>query len=263
MPKRFKQYEDGDSGLKYWRELTSQCFHLLWLQYTEEYDSSIEVRYWVELMEIDLAATTNLQLEEANKSMGAVWETTQEARDSFWTADMLAEYGAKAVLFHNGGNNKETLLKLGREESYALDDPYQHEEAMCTPVNKMGSTAREYFQGGNVLHLAIARGVAQDQTSSKILAKMHGAKDEEIKRAVGVAAMPPVHSVHASIRLQDISRDGQSDDPLAYSQGYLLALSGGGLPLDNRQQLAGEYVLGYRFGVDVRAGRLAKPAWHR
>jgi len=51
-----------------------------------------------------------------------------------------------------------------------------------------------------------------------------------------------------------------SDDPLAYTTGFMSGVAGGALP-DDRSDLAAAYVEGYRAGVEVRVNRGPAPEW--
>jgi hypothetical protein len=258
--KRFTLYQDDDSVRGYYRELVPHCFHLLWLQYAKSWDSGAETEYWLELSEVDLDGATDEQMKEVAQYCGS--DASEWQRDSVYVAHEFASYGLKAPLLNLSGNNAGALLKEGRRHSYELDDPEKHEEAMQKPVNQLGSTAREYFQGGHTFHFAMIRGISKNDTGAKIMAKMYGASDEEIEKVVGAPVPPPVNGCHAQIDMRGISRAGQADDPIAFSSGYMTALAGRGLPL-NRKELVDAFIEGYRFGVDVRAGRLVKPSWHK
>ncbi|NPV54443.1 MAG: hypothetical protein HPY71_13160 [Firmicutes bacterium] len=79
------------------------------------------------------------------------------------------------------GNNARDLLRKAREESLSLDDPEEYERAMNRVVNKIGSTAREVQWGD--YYSAMFRGLKQGSKDAWILAKMGGAKEEELEKA--------------------------------------------------------------------------------
>ena len=90
--------------------------------------------------------------------------------------EALASYGAVAPLEQWAGSNARKLLAEARSESRSLDDPDKYEAAMSRPVNRLGSTAREYAAGD--FDSAIERGLARNDMSAQIMAKMHGIKPE-------------------------------------------------------------------------------------
>jgi hypothetical protein len=179
-------------------------------------------------------------------------------------AEMCHQYGHKAPLdsWTGGRVRKERwdssdcpreLLRAAKRRSRELDDPRERMEALSKPVNAIGSTALEYMQGD--IHSAMERGVRKGDPKAKLMAKIHGASDENI--AVVEAAGPESGRV-ARITMGKVP----SDDPLAYTMGFMSGRSGA--PLDaNRDELAEAYIEGYQHGTKVRLGEEPQPDWAR
>ena len=107
---------------------------------------------------------------------------------------------------------------------------------------------------------AMERGVQKGDATAKIMAKMHGVTPENIE-AVEKAGPRATGSIHASIRMGAIP----SDDPLAFSMGFMNAMAGRGLdqPGTTREELAEAYIAGHKLGWAVRAGDVPRPDWIR
>lgn len=87
--------------------------------------------------------------------------------------DALSWYGAYAPLSSELGNNAGKLMREARALSRELElDAEAYEAAMDRPVNRIGSTAREY-QAGDISS-AILRGLGEGRKDAEILAKMGG-----------------------------------------------------------------------------------------
>ncbi len=250
----------SDYGGKFWRRVakgagpTEGRFHVIEVINWNEHENDPEWTYHVELSEVDLDATSDKQLDDALRSCYGEADALSVEGDpnaAQIKVEALHGYGSRAPLWDRSGNNINKLMKEARAESARLDDPAAHEEAMNRPVNKLGSTAREYAQGD--IYSAMTRGVSKGEASAKLMAKIHGASDDDIAAVEGT---PIPVGVSFSVNLKKIP----SNDPLAYSMGYMHALAGQGLK-DNRNELADAYLEGYRLGTDVKAGRAKSPEW--
>jgi len=251
----------SDYGGTWYRRVGPGRYHIMelinWIEACGEREAKeIGATYNVSLSEVDVAAASDKVKEEAKRSCG--WEGMEEQVNNvelMW-AEVLFQYGYKAPLWDKNGNNYSLLMKEAREESASLDDPEAHEAAMNRPVNKIGSTAREFMQGD--FASAMDRGVREGRTDAKIMAKMHGVPDDVIEKVEG---QPLCVGVSFSVKMRGTDAV-PSDDPLAFTMGYMHARAGQGLDHD-RKDLASEYVRGYQLGVDVKAGRAPKPEWHK
>lgn len=219
-------------------------------------DNADSPRYVVELNEVDLDAITEKTIASAQESCG--WERSDgEAHDDTAIAEMCHSYGARAPLgswaggAHWHDDCPRELIRTAKRESRLLDDPSERMERLSRPVNKIGSTALEYMQGD--LFSAMQRGVEKGDALAKIMAKMHGVPDDKI---AAVEAQGPRGVVMAQITLQKVP----SDDPLAYSVGFISGLAGNVLESE-RSDLADAYIEGYRLGVAVRLGDEPRPDW--
>jgi Txe/YoeB family toxin of Txe-Axe toxin-antitoxin module len=165
--------------------------------------------------------------------------------------ECVFDYGHQAPLFIENGNNIKELRKMARDVSAELDDPEKYEEAMNKPVNKIGSTAREYMQGD--INAALFRNTGDPIT--KLMRKISGFP-EKCEQEI-----PAVRSVFAKVNPNKIP----SDDPIAYMGGYVQALSGSRLDSCGvlRKELAPAYIEGYQFGVMVKKGDAQQPSWHK
>jgi len=219
-------YEDNPGG-KYARRVGHERWQTIeWTDMDDACgrDNEGEPRYVVELSEIDLLATSDVQRQSALDCCGIDLPAAQHEQV---LVEALHDYGARAPLDSWSGNNLRRLLRAARKRAAEIEaDADERDAVLSRPVNRLGSTAREFAQGD--FRSAIDRAA----------------------RAESAAISVDLHTV-------------PSDDPLAFCVGLTRGLSGHGLEIDDRRDLAPEYVRGYQFGVDVRAGRIAAPSWVR
>ena len=121
-------------------------------------------KYNVSLSEVDLNSP---QLDEALKCCG--WEDEPELTD-LMKVDSLHSYGARAPLNDWSGGNANKLIASAKRESKELDNPETYEIAMSRPVNKLGSTAREYANGD--INSAIMRGIEKKDPIAELMGKI-------------------------------------------------------------------------------------------
>lgn len=76
----------------------------------------------------------------------------------------------------NSNNWKGGMRELRRTAEKAV-----YEEVLESTVNKIGSTGREYLEGDFLS--AIERGLQEGSKDAWIMAKIHGAKEEDLERA--------------------------------------------------------------------------------
>lgn len=164
-----------DYGGKWYREIAHRVYQVIELTNMGEAcgrDNEGHPTYVVELSLVDLGVLTPKQIDDAYRSCG--WELpesmTQGERDAA-TAIMCFEYGCKAPLDSWEGNNYGKLLRTARSQAHALKrDADAMSERMERPVNKIGSTAREYMTGD--ITSAVLRGVANNDPAAMIMLKM-------------------------------------------------------------------------------------------
>ncbi len=203
-------------------------------------DNKGQPKYHGELRQVDLNDVSERQLQDALKCCGA--ENEENLNDE-WKARCCAEYGCAAPLWDESGGDRRELERKGKRESRALDDPDALEERMDRPVNKIGSSAREFARGD--FDSALSRGLAEGNQSAQILAQMQSPlpRDQGLSAQVDLHAMP-------------------SDDPIAYMAGFMDGFQGSEMPAE-REELAEAYIQGRSHGADVRLGRQPKPEWIR
>ena len=90
----------------------------------------------------------------------------------------VSDYGCYIPMGNWSGNNYKHLLSRAKDESRCLQGEDYHEQQLERPVNKIGSTAREYGQGDFIS--AMIRGIANDDQDAKIMGKIHGLNESDI-----------------------------------------------------------------------------------
>jgi len=239
-------YDDYDS--LYQRRFARRVYHFIDvtdLEYNcgpDEFDA----KYDVSLSEVDLDSIPRKTLDSALDSMGMEYRDRQMATDAA-LAEACNGYGAKALLWQGGGNNRQKLIREAKRESRLLEDPRERDERLSRPVNALGSSALEMMQGD--INSALIRGVKQNDPTANLMAKLSGATGS-LKEVLTTG-----NSISASVDMSAV----KSDDPLAFTSGYMRALSGSCLEAD-REELAEEYIRGYQVGVEVRTGHSPVPA---
>lgn len=172
-------------GGKWYRKVADTRYHVIELTNMWEAtgDKSIS-QYDVELSEIDITCP---QLKTAMHSCGPDDEELQD--NELVKVEALSSYGAGAPLGSWGGSNARKLIAEARSESRELDDPDKYEAAMSRPVNRLGSTAREYAAGD--FDSAIRRGVERDDPAAKIMAKIGGVVVQPSPSSVQFGTLQP------------------------------------------------------------------------
>ena len=116
-----------------------------------------------------------------------------------------------------------------REANEVMGDSEAMETAMGRTVNRMDSTALEFMTGD--LDSALSRGLAQGNRDASIMAQMQ--------------APIPAGAIRADIKLDKVP----SDDPLAYTMGFMSGFQG--RQLDGPQEdLADAYITGRKPSPD-------------
>lgn len=190
-------------------------------------DNEGQPKYVVELRLVDLSSISAATLESALKSCG--WA---DSGDDAYKAECCDSYGAHAPLGSWSGNNARKLLRQAYSEANNLLDESALESKLDCPVNKIGSSARE-FMNGDFLS-AIQRGVESGKPDARLMAKIHGVPQETIDNI-------------------------RPDDWLPYLFGYMAAMDGGTKETD--PDTSPEYFRGYDRGLAVKAGTCPAPGW--
>lgn len=164
-------FESGDInplpyGGKWIRYVGGRRYHVVELTNMDEACGSANegrTTYVVELSEVDLDTA---DLKAAREYCGSNQEETDLV-----LAEMVHSYGQKAPLGSWESNNGWKDVRAAKAESRALeDDPDAYEAKMEAPVNRIGSTAREYQAGDT--NSAILRGLAKGDLNAEIMAKL-------------------------------------------------------------------------------------------
>jgi hypothetical protein len=184
------------------------------------------------LSEVDLNQVSSDQLRQARKSCG--WEDMPETDEA--NAEACNSYGNKAPLHEVSTGSRDRAFRECRQESYRLDDDEAYARALDRPVNKIGSTAREFARGD--LDSALARGLLANNPDARIMMKMHGVDPDEA-------------------RLHLLAQD----DRLAFVRGYMAGEQDQPKEDDSQGELAEAYLAGHDLGLCVRAGEITRPEW--
>ena len=160
-----------DYGGKWYRLAGPGRFFVIELfNMKETCGSDAEFTYLVELSEVNLGSATPDQLRSALSGCGY---NLEDDPDDLQKVEMLHSYGCSAPLGQWEGNAWAKLMKQARAEAKVLaESPEDYETAMERPVNRIGSTAREY-QAGDI-NSAMLRGMDAGDPCAIIMAKIHG-----------------------------------------------------------------------------------------
>jgi len=249
MPRGFKVIMDGDDTTLA-RRLDYRRYHIIDLTDLRNATDEATWKEWdgcylVKLVEVDLDIMTEKQIDNVKGQ----FSDDEEYEDDV-IASESARYGYGAPMFDQVSSNRSALLKLAKAESRRLqNDPEYYEQQMNRPVNQIGSTAREFGQGDT--QSAMFRGIRQDKTDAKLVGKIQGLSEDNIKE---IQNAPLKNGFRISIHRVP------SNDPIAYTTGYRDAICGFG---KFEEKLADAYLEGYRKGVAVKAGEEPLPDWHQ
>jgi hypothetical protein len=143
-----------DYGGNWARHIEGTRYHVIRFHNCEEWGDGA-TGYHVDLREVDL---TNPQLERAMQGCGP--DATNNGDPLDWSDEYgdplprlalvaaLADSGAPAPLWQDGGTNAHKLLRAARAESRMLArDAAALEERMDRSVNAIGTSARNYGLG--------------------------------------------------------------------------------------------------------------------
>lgn len=230
----------SDYGGKWLRHAGARTYHVIEFLNWEDACGSDDAgaRYNCSLSLVDLDALDERTIASAKSfcDFDSWADRFSEQDQDLALAECCFDYGAKAPLWDENGNNAHALVRQARAESARLRaDAGAMADRMSRPVNKLGSTAAEFMRGD--LDAAMARGVYAGDAGARLMAKMHGIPDHVID-------------------------DARPSDFLPYVMGYMLAMSGADLDrARDDEETAIEYFQGYDRGVRVRAGEVRAPSW--
>lgn len=175
-----------DYGGTWIREISPRRYHFIQVTNMDEAcgrDNEGHEKYVAELSEVDLdgisAATQRSAWEccDGDCMIGRSETTTIDTaeRDRI-CAGCCFDYGARAPMRSVSTDNAHKGYRECRAESYSLTrDASAYAERMERPVNKLGSTAREYMSGD--FTSAVVRGIEIGNTAAGIIGKMYVATD--------------------------------------------------------------------------------------
>jgi hypothetical protein len=221
-----------DYGGKNWRFVGNRQYQFIEFINMDEAcgrDNEGQPKYNVSLRLVDLNTATPGNIKSALNSCG--WDGMDQTNDEM-LAECLDSYGAHAPLEQYSGNNARARMRQAYQAANALLDPSQLEEALQKPVNKLGSTAREFAQGD--FTSAMQRGCESGSPDARIMAKMHGIPQSAID-------------------------DTRPADFLPYLMGYMCAMNNG--TKETNPDTSPEYFRGFERGENVRAGKCPAPGW--
>lgn len=150
MSKQFKKIEDTDSHIRWDAGVITDSDwpvqFLVTMLYTDEYDSewAKQGKYHIS---IDAVAPDAVSTEDITRACDSMGQTQDEfdALIMVWKSVMLAEYGVKATLWQQQGNNQTALLKTAREELTAIRMLFGF--YMDRQQNMIGNTGWDFIKG--------------------------------------------------------------------------------------------------------------------
>lgn len=161
------------------RQIDPLRFHFLRLDNMNEacgQDNEGLPTYHVYLGEVDLSTVPAQEIASALRCMGIEDEETARALSLESVAGCVFEYGLYAPLHEVSSNNAHKAIRECKAESRRLGaDADAYEAAMGRPVNRLGSTAREYARGD--MTSAVVRGCAAGDRDAALVAKMYVATE--------------------------------------------------------------------------------------
>ena len=164
----------ADYSGKWYRQIGDEVYHVIELvNMIDACGSDASYTYSVSLQEIDLSI---VDIDAALSCCGWI---SDDCQDDTMIVDSVSCYGSYAPMGQYDGNNYRKLLADAKRESRLLtDDSAYHNAQLCRPVNRLGSTALEFSRGD--FTSAMIRGIASGDKSARIIAKIHGANEEDI-----------------------------------------------------------------------------------
>lgn len=162
-----------DYGGVWARPVAPMRFHFIELVNMDEAcgsDNDGQPTYSVTLSEVDLNSLLS-GITDALHSCG-IELPLKESISPDQVADCCRSYGLAAPLHEANTNNARRGIAECRAESYRLTrDAEAYEAAMNRPVNRIGSTAREFGRGD--IQSAIVRGIDAGNPDATLVGKMY------------------------------------------------------------------------------------------
>lgn len=156
-----------DYGGRWARHIEGTRYHVIRFENCSEWGDGA-TGYHCDLQEVD---TTNPLWPDAVRSCDVELGRYEPKIQPFVMAEALSTYGAYAPLWQDGGTNAHKLLRAAKAESRLLaTNSAEYEARMDRPVNKIGSTAREYATGD--INSAVLRGLGKGDPAAEIMARM-------------------------------------------------------------------------------------------
>lgn len=167
-------------GGKWIRDVGSRAFQIVELINMDDACGDVsQGRYSVDLSLVDLAAIGPEEIKGALDSCGFSTGGADEPLQDVAIAEACHSYGAKAPLDSWMGNNAHRMLRSARTaaNSYKRDSS-SLASALDRPVNKIGSTAREFMTGDldSAVHRALGGAAGPEaKIAAGIVQKMQDA----------------------------------------------------------------------------------------
>jgi len=196
-------------------------------------------RYICEVRLVDLSEVSEASLKSAYDCCGLDMDDPDYQSD-LCKVEALHCYGCSAPMDSFSANTYAGRVRAQarRCAEGLMTDAAAAECALGRPVNAIGSTAREYGLGD--LDSAMAR---------------HRERCEEVvERATEMATIASFDPLTYAVRLNVNMKRVPSDDPIAYSHGFMTGYTGGDRPADD-DDLAEAWLEGYAKGLDVKDGK--------
>lgn len=157
-------------GGRWARHIEGTRYHVIRFENCEEWGDGA-TGYHCDLHEVDIASE---QLASAGECRGIAADWCDEYGDplpELAKAEALSSYGAYAPLWQDASANSWALIRAAKRESRTLaSDSEAYEARMARPVNRIGSTAREYAAGDTAS--AILRGLEAGDPNADLMARM-------------------------------------------------------------------------------------------
>ena len=225
-----------DTDALYVRDLGDRRFHFIAVTDMDDAcgrDNEGRPRYVAELSEVELSALSASTIKSALDCCG-----DDGTLGDLQIAEACHSYGTKAPLHSISLGSRTRAFAQCRAESYRLTrDANAYQAAMDRPVNRLGSTAREFMRGD--LNAALARGLIAGNPSARIMVETRGLDPDETRRRVLA-----------------------QDDPLAFLMGYMTGSRNGEKDDPGEDDtLAPAYLAGYEWGTLVFRGKAVCPEW--
>jgi len=162
----------SDHGGLWARRIDATRYHVIRFENCADWGDGAS-GYHCDLQEVTLDAPAD-QLQGALSYVGldpSELATFHAHHRALAIVQALSSYGAYAPLWQSGGKNAHALLRAAKSESRSLEqDAAEYQARMERPVNRIGSTAREYQAGDT--SSAILRGLAAGDPAADIMARM-------------------------------------------------------------------------------------------